>query len=70
MSSVISYYRTHRRKPFNPCMSDCDDERRLGRVSGLEVKVGVSEWHQPSYDDDAADIEEQDADIDSTNSFG
>ena len=51
-------------------MSDCDDERRLGRVSGLEVKVGVSKWHQPSYDDDAADIEEQDADIDSTNSFG
>lgn len=51
-------------------MSDGNDERRLGSVSGLEVEVGISKWHQPSYDDDTTDVEEQDADIDSTNSFG
>ena len=51
-------------------MFDSNDEWRLGRVGDLEVEVRFCKRHQPSYDRDTADVEEQDSDIDSANGFG
>ena len=51
-------------------MFDGNNKRRLGRIGDLEVEVRFSKRHQPSYDSDTADVEEQDSDIDSANGFG